>query len=140
MAKMTIIEVDLSKDISDIIDDDIMKINDEAQETIQEAIETQIAINTKKKPKSQQNLKEEAIRAALEKVFQGLLAVNSGKGFLTIDEVLELADPAISNSSALITRLNTYLRKEKNSSHVIKRTTRQGKSTYSLTPFNVMEE
>jgi hypothetical protein len=139
VAKATIISVDLGEDISEIISDDVREITEQNQEAIDEAIAEQRQVQRKRTDQADAKLrKEQAVTSTLESIYDALLSLPDG-GYLTTEQMGEMARPIITNTSALVLQLKSFIRKHKGNAHVLKKCTRGGKPAYTLVPFNATE-
>lgn len=124
MAKIQVISVDLGDPVEQIISDDVRRLSEDTIANIQ------TAANQKKE--KQINPETLAAEAACEL----LLAAVPTNELIEIDKLLEVAKPAVSNSSALIMRIKTLLRKKGNI-YILRKKSRCGKPVYYLMPFNL---
>jgi len=136
MAKMTIIDVDLSKNIGEIISDDVRELTQQNKDEIQKAIDEKKEVVERKQARNQQ---EQNKIDALETAYQLLLIGHKENKPISIDSLLEAVHPIITNNSALIARLKNYLRKQKGNEYIISRRKLGGKPVYELNPYNTRE-
>jgi len=137
MAKMIVIDVDLGQDINDIINNDIEEMTEQTRQAVDEAIAQKKTVETERIVQAQQrSRKEEDVRLALDGIYQHLLEQTEMGSCLSLEQMMEIAAPTITNSSALILQLKTFIRKEKGNAWVLKRHTRSKKPVYVLLPFN----
>ena len=137
MAKMAVIDVDLGQDINDIINDDVEEMTEQTRQAVDEAIAQKKSVETEHLAAAQLKLRrEEDVRSALDKVYRHLLEATEMDSCLSLEEMIEITEPAITNSSALILQLKSFIRKEKGNAWVLKRRTKSKKPVYILLPFN----
>lgn len=138
MKKIEVIDVDLGQNIDDIISEDVEELAEQTKEAIDEAIAKKREVETRQTQRTQEKARKELqIREALERVYTGLLEATERESFLGLEEMAELAKPAITNTSALILQLKSFIRKHKDNAYVPKRRTKDGRPIYTLIPFNV---
>lgn len=138
MAKMTVVEVDLGQDIDDIINEDVEEMTEQTRQAVDEAIAQKKTVETARTVQTQQKLrKEQDTRLALEGVYRALLESLKLDTCLSLEEMAEIAKPAITSTSALILQVKSFIRKEKGNAYVLKRQTKNKKPVYILLPFNI---
>jgi len=137
MGEMVIIEVDLGQDIDSIINDDIEEMTEKTRQAVDEAISQKKTVETNRMAQTKQKLqKEKQTLDALETIYTALLEAHKNESCLSLEEMSRLATPHITNTSALILQLKSFIRKEKDNTYVLKRRTRDRKPVYTLLPFN----
>lgn len=137
MAKMTIVDVDLGQDIADIISDDVEEMTGQLQQVIDEAIEEKRTVETERiKKAAAKTEKSKQILEALDAVYTALLEASGRDEMVGLTSMMSLVHPVITNSSALILQLKSYIRKHKGNEYVLTRRTRDKKPVYLLVPFN----
>ena len=138
MEEMIIVDVDLGQDINDIINEDVEEMTEQTRQAVDEAIAQKKSVETGRSIQAQQKLrKEQDIRLALEEVYKNLLETVESDSCLSLEDMGEIAEPAIANTSALILQLRSFIRKEKGNTYVLKRRMKDKKPVYVLLPFNV---
>jgi len=138
MEEMIIVDVDLGQDINDIINEDVEEMTEQTRQAVDEAIAQKKSVETGRSIQAQQKLrKEQDIRLALEEVYKNLLKTVGSDSCLSLEDMGEIAEPAIANTSALILQLRSFIRKEKGNTYVLKRRMKDKKPVYVLLPFNV---
>jgi len=137
MAKMTIVEVDLGQDINTIISDDVEEMTGQLQQVIDDAIEEKRTVETERTKKAEEKVqKSRQILDTLEKLYQALLAASTQDSPIEVDRLIEMAAPVITNTSALVLQLKSYIRKHKGNEYVLTRMVKNKKPVYLLAPFN----
>ena len=137
MAKMTIIDVDLGQDINTIISDDVEEMTGQLQQVIDEAIEEKRTVETERTRKAEEKVqKSQQILNTLEKIYQALLVASEQDSVIDVDRLTKMASPIITNTSALVLQLKSYIRKHKGNEYVLTRRVRNKKPVYLLVPFN----
>ena len=138
MEEMIIVDVDLGQDINDIINEDVEEMTEQTRQAVDEAIAQKKSVETGRSIQARQKLrKEQDIRLALEEVYKNLLETVGSDSCLSLEDMGEIAEPAIANTSALILQLRSFIRKEKGNTYVLKRRMKDKKPVYVLLPFNV---
>ena len=131
MGKMVIVEVDLGQYIEDIINDDIEEMTEKTRQAVDEAIAQKKTVETDRMVQAQQRTqKEQQIRDSLEMVYGALLESFRLNSCLSLEDMKKLVTPNISNTSALILQLKSFIRKEKGNAYVLKRLTKNKKPVY----------
>ncbi len=125
--KVEVIEVDLGEGIEEIISGDLTRLSEEDVQRINEAV-TESASEVKSTPTN----------LVLEKICNMLEEATKSNRWLTIDELIAVSSPHITNPSGLITRIKNYLHSRGNT-YVIRKRKRDGKSAYDLIPYNTEE-
>jgi uncharacterized protein YigA (DUF484 family) len=137
MVKMVVVEVDLGQDINDIINDDIEEMTEQTMKVVDEAIAQKKTVETERMVQAQQKLhKEQKTQDTLNKVYDSLLEATKHDSCLSLEDMAEIARPVITNTSALILQMKSFIRKEKGNAYVLKRRTKNKKPVYILLPFN----
>jgi len=135
MAKMTIVDVDL--DVEEIITDDIKELTAQNEQDIQSALDEKKEVIERIAAKKQ---KDQAVTDKLEAIYALLVERHTNKYAVSMEEMLEIANPVITNNSALVSRLKNYLRKQKGNKYVLKRRMKNKKPVYELNPYNTAGE
>jgi len=135
MAKMTIVDVDL--DVEEIITDDIKELTAQNEQDIQSALDEKKEVIERIAAKKQ---KDQAVTDKLEAIYALLVERHANKYAVSMEEMLEIANPVITNNSALVSRLKNYLRKQKGNKYVLKRRMKNKKPVYELNPYNTAGE
>jgi HSP90 family molecular chaperone len=134
MAKVSIIDVELGFDMSDIITREVTELSSKAQDelerTIKAAKEAAAEQEQKKEAKEQ---KVSALTEAMQSARQQLL--DAGDGGVAVSQVLEPIKDMVPNGSAFTLRMKKILRDEGNI-HALTRKKVEGVPHYVLIPFN----
>jgi len=137
MAKMVVMDVDLGQSIDDIINEDVDEMTEQTRQIIDEAVDQKKMIDSNRKAQAQLKAKKELNKQKiLETIYETLLEAYNNNTCLSLDEMGRIAEPTITNASALILQMKSFIRKEKGNEYVLKRHTKDGKSVYILLPFN----
>lgn len=135
--KITIIDINLGQEIDQLIADDVSQLTSKNMADINKAIEEkQLEMQAKTEKTTKMNTADKVRKDVLEKIYAELL----GRENMTIKEMLELASPLTSNTSALVTMLKTFIRKERHNEYVLQKKTLNREIIYFLMPFNTNEQ
>lgn len=138
MAKLTIIDVDLGQDVESIIADDVKSLTAKNQSDIDKALEQKQSVLKERNEKLIKTTNaERQSQEALEKVYNALLVAKQADMHLSLEKMVEISSPVITSSSALVMRLQTYIKKFHGNKYVLNRITRDKKPAYQLINYNV---
>ena len=134
MAQVSIIEVDLGFNISDLINEDVAGLVGEAQQELETAIAVAKKTNELKERK-QQEAKESADKtnSVMMKAYDAIK--ESGEQGVPADKITTIIEGIIPNISAFTLRMKKILRDDGNEYAIIKKKI-DGKQHYIFIPFN----
>jgi len=138
MTKVSIIEIDLGFNISDLINEDVVGLVGEAQK------ELETAIAVAKKAAALKDQKKQEVKAADDKVNNVMMEAykaleEAGEQGVSIDNIGVIVLTAIPNISAFTLRMKKILR-DKGNPYAIVRKRIGGEPCYVFIPFNKSDQ
>jgi hypothetical protein len=134
MTKVFIIDVDINDNIGKIINDDVATVTGKAEELLENAIAV------KKKEQAIKDEKQKEAQKATDAVTNIMMEAyerleKAGEEGVKVEELMEIVQPTVPNSSAFSLRMKNILR-EKGNQFVIRRKQRKKMPYYIFEPFN----
>jgi len=134
MTKVSIIEVDLGFNVSELINRDILELSADAQQKLDVAIaDKKQILETKQRLDAKKLQQENEVNRVMAEAYAKLEA--AGDNGVPVDDILSAAMPTIPNGSAFTLRMKTILREGGNKWAMVRKKVNRI-PCYCFIPFN----